>query len=182
MVATGSGRRQIVRDDIDRRRLVSTLGHVAANCHWECQAYCVLDTHLHLVVLTHEATLASGMRRLLGGHARRFNDRHELEGHVWTQRYYSSPIDTEAYLLEACAYVVLNPVRAGVCAHPSEWPWSSYRGTAGLETTAAVLGGGMLLATLHPNERRARKRWVAWVDGALATASHSPPGSTAVSD
>ncbi len=98
VVATGNGRRRIVRDDIDRRRLLSTLGHVAADCHWECQAYCLLDTHLHLVVLTHEATLATGMRRLLGGHARRFNERHAHEGHVWTQRYYSKVIDTEAYL------------------------------------------------------------------------------------
>ena len=23
-------------------------------------------------------------------------------------------------------YIALNPVRAGLCADPGEWPWSSY--------------------------------------------------------
>jgi putative transposase len=29
-------------------------------------------------------------------------------------------------LLELARYVVLNPVRAGICAMPQDWPWSSY--------------------------------------------------------
>ena len=28
-------------------------------------------------------------------------------------------------------YVVLNPVRSGMCAGPDQWPWSSYRATVG---------------------------------------------------
>ena len=33
----------------------------------------------------------------------------------------------EAYLLELARYVVLNPVRAGICDLPEDWPWSSYQ-------------------------------------------------------
>jgi hypothetical protein len=36
-------------------------------------------------------------------------------------------------------YVVLNPVRAGMCALPHQWPWSSYRATAGLDSTPSFL-------------------------------------------
>jgi hypothetical protein len=40
-------------------------------------------------------------------------------------------VDKDAYLREVCRYIVLNPVRAGLVAHPREWPWSSYRAAAG---------------------------------------------------
>ncbi len=33
----------------------------------------------------------------------------------------------ERYLIACQRYIALNPVRARVVAHPSEYPWSSYR-------------------------------------------------------
>ena len=30
-------------------------------------------------------------------------------------------------LVNACRYVYLNPVRAGLCARPQDWPWSGIR-------------------------------------------------------
>jgi len=38
----------------------------------------------------------------------------------------STLVDSEAYLLTCMRYIELNPVRAGMVAHPSEYPWSSY--------------------------------------------------------
>lgn len=66
------------------------------------------------------------MRRLLGGHARRSNRERGLTGHVFQGRFGAEPIVDEPHLLEVVRYVVLNPVRAGICAHPREWAWSSY--------------------------------------------------------
>jgi hypothetical protein len=40
-------------------------------------------------------------------------------------------VQTDAYLLERARYVVLNPVRAGMARTARDWPWSSYRATAG---------------------------------------------------
>ena len=37
----------------------------------------------------------------------------------------------EAYLLELARYVVLNPVRAGICDLPEDWPWSSHQAMLG---------------------------------------------------
>ena len=41
-------------------------------------------------------------------------------------------VEKEAYLLELARYIVLNPVRAGMVRAAKDWPWSSYRGTAGI--------------------------------------------------
>jgi hypothetical protein len=36
-------------------------------------------------------------------------------------------IEFNAHFLELSRYVVLNPVRAGLCRHPKQWEFSSYR-------------------------------------------------------
>ena len=40
-------------------------------------------------------------------------------------------MERDSHLLELCRYVVLNPVRAGLADQAEDWPWSSYRATAG---------------------------------------------------
>ncbi|MGH8619144.1 MAG: transposase [Burkholderiales bacterium] len=40
-------------------------------------------------------------------------------------------MDEEAYFLEVCRYVDLNPVRARMARRPQDWYWSSYRSHTG---------------------------------------------------
>jgi len=54
-------------------------------------------------------------------------------------------------------------VRAGLCAHPDEWPWSSYRATAGLEPSPAFLADGELLRRFARSVVEARRRYVEFV-------------------
>ena len=45
-------------------------------------------------------------------------------------RYRSCLTGEEAYFLACQRYIELNPVRAGMVAHPAEYRWSSYRANA----------------------------------------------------
>ena len=47
-------------------------------------------------------------------------------GTLWEGRYKSSIIDSERYLMTCCRYIECNPVRAGIVAASSDYPWSSY--------------------------------------------------------
>jgi putative transposase len=80
---------------------------------------------------TPEGNLAQGMRQLNGIYSQAVNRRHGLVGHLFQGRYKAILVQKEAHLLELARYVVLNPVRAGLVAHPSDWPWSSHRITLG---------------------------------------------------
>jgi hypothetical protein len=71
------------------------------------------------------------MRRLNGGYAHMHNKRHDRTGHLFGDRYRMTFIESERHLAEACRYVDINPVRAGLCGHPADWPWSSYRALVG---------------------------------------------------
>jgi len=131
----------IYDDDRDRELFVLQLATTIADYEWICHAYCLMGNHFHLLLQTLEPNLGLGMRRLNGVYARAFNKRHGRTGHLFEARYSSIPIERDAHLLEVCRYVVLNPVRAGICATAEEWQWSSYRATAGLSRPPHFLTG-----------------------------------------
>jgi len=97
-----------------------------------CHAYCLMENHYHLLVETPRANLDDAMQRLNGTYATRFNRHHERKGHVFQGRYGAKLITDDDYALTVVRYIAANPVRAGMCAAPDEWPWSSYAASAGL--------------------------------------------------
>jgi putative transposase len=60
-----------------------------------------------------------------------FNQRHDMRGHVQAARYGSRRIDDDDELMHVFRYVARNPVEAGLCADPADWPWSSYAAAIG---------------------------------------------------
>jgi putative transposase len=66
------------------------------------------------------------MQWLHGVYAQTFNERHERVGHLFQGRYGAVRIKSDAQLWAVLRYVGVNPVEAGLCARPSDWPWGSY--------------------------------------------------------
>ena len=62
--------------------------------------------------------------------ATRINRLRSRTGTLWEVRCHASVIDTEAYFLTCQRYIELNPVRAGIVADSSDYPWSSYEQNA----------------------------------------------------
>jgi putative transposase len=123
---------RIYRDDVDRLAFVELLGHCMQAHRWRCDAYCLMTTHYHLVVAADRKDLSDGMQQLNSRHALAFNRRHKRYGALFAERFSARVVEREEHLFEACAYVVLNPVKARLCDHAEQWPWSYSR--YGLET------------------------------------------------
>jgi REP element-mobilizing transposase RayT len=138
VISRGAGGTALFRDDDDRRALVQLLTATGHRNAWEIYAYCLMTTHYHVVLETRQANLGTGMQRVNSRHVRRFNDRWGRFGTLVSERYRSRRIESEEYLSEACRYVLLNPVRAGLCEHVAEWPWCGGRF---LEAAVAELDG-----------------------------------------
>ncbi|MFH1236133.1 MAG: transposase [Parcubacteria group bacterium] len=49
------------------------------------------------------------------------------EYQIWQSSFYDFNIYSEEKLLQKLNYLHWNPVRAGLCEKPEDWPWSSYR-------------------------------------------------------
>ncbi len=130
LMARGSGRQDIVSDDMDRERLQEQLGKAAIRCSWRIYAFAVMSNHLHVVLKTPEPNLSRGMQSFLSGYANAWSRRHRFSGHVFQGRYRTELLEDETYLWTVTRYLHLNPVRAGTVEHPAAWAWSSYPGYA----------------------------------------------------
>lgn len=118
--------------DDDRPFFIRLLGRTVDRYGWRLHAYCLMGNHFHLVLETPHANIAVGMQYLKSVYALWFNDSKPREGHLFERRYWADLLVREEHLFATSRYVVLNPVRAGICSHPGDWPWSSYAATAGL--------------------------------------------------
>lgn len=126
VTSRGDRREAIYLADADRQAWLKLLGEVCQRFNWQCHAYCLMDNHYHIIIETIEGNLSAGMRQLNGVYTQWHNRAHGKVGHVFQGRFKAIVVQRESYLLELARYVVLNPVRAGICAMPQDWPWSSY--------------------------------------------------------
>ena len=138
-MSRGNGRMCIFVDDEDYRQFVSTLSDVVEEYQLECWNYCLMPNHYHATLRPSQPNLSEAVRRLNGVYAQWWNRRHERVGHVFQGRFKAQVVDRDSYVMALSRYVVMNPVRAGLVARPEDWPWSSYRATAGLGTAPAFL-------------------------------------------
>jgi len=163
VTSRGNARDDIYVSDDDREMFLDVLGHVVDRFGWMCHAFCLMDNHYHLLIETPRANLSRGMRQLGGMYTQRFNRLHGRVGHVFQGRFKSIVVDKDAYLLELSRYVVLNPVRAGMVKDVADWPWSSYRATAGEEKSPAFLDAGWLLSQFGRTKAKARAAYARFV-------------------
>jgi REP element-mobilizing transposase RayT len=110
--------------DDDRSAALGMLFKAAARFELAIEAACVLSTHYHAVLRAACAQLSQAMQWFHAGYAKAFNRRHGRFGHVFAERFQCRVIESEEYVYDACEYVLLNPVKAGLCERVEEWPWS----------------------------------------------------------
>ncbi|HID75962.1 MAG TPA: transposase [Planctomycetaceae bacterium] len=137
VMARGNGRQDIVRDDRDRQRLTDGLEATVQRYGWELLSYVLLTNHLHAFCRTPEPDLSRGMQYWLSGYANWWCRRHRFAGHVFQGRFKGALVEDDTYFWAVSRYIHLNPVRAELVDHPSDWPWSSYAGYAHRRRRAA---------------------------------------------
>ena len=164
VTARGNVRQDIYLGDEDREVF---LGLVSDSCELEhliCHAYCLMGNHYHLLVETPEANIGSAMHRINGLYANRFNRLYGREGHVFERPYRAWIMHGGGRELRAARYIVRNPVRAGLCASPEVWPWSSHAALIGLADCPAFLSTDRLAAWFETDEHEARARYRSFVE------------------
>ena len=129
-------------------RFLRELARAGTKVSWDCLAFCVLGTHYHLVLDVDDGALSKGMHALNFRYAMGFNSRHRMKGHVTGRRFDSRRIEDDDDLLGVFAYVARNPVKAGLCASPVEWPWSSYPSTVGLSEPSSFVDANRIVGCL----------------------------------
>lgn len=159
ITSRGDRQEDIYLDDIDRKSFLTILSQVYERFNWLVHAYCLMDNHYHLLIETPDGNLSKGMRQLNGVYTQTSNKHHNKVGHVFQGRYKAILVQKESYLLELARYIVLNPVRARMVHTAREWPWSSYRDTAGYRKAPDWLTTDWILAAFGKRKSTAMEKY-----------------------
>jgi putative transposase len=144
----------------DYERYLDLLIEYSSRYDLRVWAYCLMPNHVHLVVCgSQRYSMARTVGNTHRAYARVINMRKGWTGHLWANRYYSSPLD-DAYLWTAARYVELNPVRAGMVLDPISYRWSS----------AAANGGRRDDTVLHESRPfpGSVENWRQWLEEGLS--------------
>ena len=125
VVQRGNRNQRVFFGEQDKRAYLDLLGHFAQRHRLEIWAYCLMDTHVHLIVVPRQP---EGLARALAETHRRYtrmiNFRYKWRGYLWQGRFSSYLMD-EPYLFAAVRYVERNPVAAGMVQRAEDYRWSS---------------------------------------------------------
>ncbi len=88
-------------------------------------AYCLMDNHYHLVLQNLTGRMSEFFKQLNGQFGTYYRQRYGGKGYIFQDRYKSQLIQDDAYLMLAIAYVLNNPVKAGLARSYEQFPWSS---------------------------------------------------------
>jgi putative transposase len=121
----GNGRSRTFFADDDYALYVKLLRDACAAAQVKVLAYVLMPNHVHLILVPkHEDGLRKAMSSVHRAYAGIINARRKKTGHFWQGRFGCVAMDG-SYAVSALRYVLLNPVRARLCARPEQWQWSS---------------------------------------------------------
>lgn len=127
VINRGNGRQVIFRSHRDFNTYLKLIERYKEKYPIKLYNYVFMPNHVHfLLEPLEQGVLARFMHDLTLAHTTRFNFARKSVGHVWQGRYKNIPIESDEYFFQCGRYIELNPVRAHLVNHPTEYAWSSY--------------------------------------------------------
>lgn len=155
VVQRGNNRAACFLEEGDYRVYLAQLRELAKKLHCSVHAYCLMTNHVHLLLTPDSAAACAALMRDLGQrYVQYFNRRHERSGTLWEGRFRSCITESARYVFACYRYIELNPVRAGMVVHPSQYPWSSYAANCGDRPDALVSPHSVFESLGRDNYRR----------------------------
>lgn len=160
VIQRGNNRSACFYADEDYRFYLEHLTVQAVKHGCAIHAYCLMTNHVHLLLTPQGVESLGRLMKSLGQrYVQYVNRTYRRTGTLWEGRFRSCLMQDETYVLACYRYIELNPVRAGMVAHPGEYRWSSYRANAQGEADALLTPHPVYLAqSLELETRQAAYR------------------------
>ncbi len=131
IIQRGNNRDACFFSEMDYRFYLECLADACRKYRVAIHAYALMTNHVHLLMTP---VSIEGISRVMQSLGRRYvqyvNHTYQRSGTLWESRHKSNLVDAEHYLLACYRYIELNPVTAGMVAHPGEYQWCSYHTNA----------------------------------------------------
>lgn len=110
--------------EIIQNKLIT--GHPA---YYRLIEWCVMPNHVHVMIkLAPDAVLSEVVRIWKGGSSAEINRLLNRSGPLWFREYHDRLVRDIDHYHDCRAYIRNNPVKAGLCAKPQDWRFSSAGG------------------------------------------------------
>ena len=127
----------VIQRGINREICFTSDADMAAYAHWLAEGvqkfevhlhgWIFMTNHVHLLLTPQNDKAVSKLMQFLGRlYVRHFNYNYARSGSLFEDRFKSSVVQDDIYLLTCLRYIELNPVRAGMVTDPGDYRWSSY--------------------------------------------------------
>lgn len=126
VVMKGVNHEAIFERDWQKKVILDVLGMKLDEHEVELYCYCVMSTHLHVLLQGEIKDISKCIREVGSAYAVGYNHGMKRNGHLFQGRFYSGVIETENSFWNCVNYIHNNPVKAGMVADLSKYKFSSY--------------------------------------------------------
>lgn len=128
IMVQGINKSYIFNKDEDARKYIYFLYEIKKDYEINIVTYCVMSNHCHILLKFKENEVMSCfMKRVNLNYAIYYNKKYNRVGYVFRDRFKSQGIFSEKQLYNCINYIYNNPVKAGICKEPKEYPYLNYK-------------------------------------------------------
>ena len=174
ITSRGNERKSIFRMKRDYERFLSYLESATERYGAQIHCFSLMPNHYHLLLEIPRGNLRQILHHLNTSYTNYFNARTGRVGHLFQGRYRSILVEKDAYALELSRYIHLNPVRASLVKHPSEYPWSSYLAYTGIRKDWDWLKTDFILNQFGRDKKKSRNKYRRFVEEGMERPIEDP--------
>jgi putative transposase len=117
---------KVFENNLGRKIMLITLQNAKDRFHFRLTNFCVMPTHIHLLIQPAESTsLSVIMQWIKIQSAKWWNTVHGSTDHLWGSRYFARAVKDPQEYEFVMNYIDQNPVVVGLAATPEEWKASA---------------------------------------------------------
>ena len=128
VMTQGINKSYIFEEEKEIKYYINTMNSIKEKYNVKIIAYCIMNNHAHMLLNVEDIQdLSKFMHYLNTQYARYYNKKNNRVGYVFRDRFKSQGIYSEKQIYNCISYIFYNPVKAGICKTPEEYPYSNYK-------------------------------------------------------
>ena len=128
VIVQGINKSYIFDDSIDIKYYIKNMYELQNKYNIKIIAYCIMNNHAHILLKTKIIkSMSEFMHSLNTSYACYYNKKYKKIGYVFRDRYKAEGIYSESHIYNCINYIYNNPVKAGICDKPKNYPYSNYK-------------------------------------------------------
>jgi putative transposase len=120
-----AARQRLLQSDRAAQMLLHVLYSYAAQKKYLLHQFVVMPNHVHLILTPNQISIERAMQFIKGGFSHAFRQAGTGRFGVWQHGFSDRRLRNFDEYMERQRYTIFNPVRAGLCSRPEDFPYSS---------------------------------------------------------